>query len=220
MEVNIFCLSVASISSCFSGNFAINQHHEFMSRPGSSTTANHIDFDATLNKSIRIMKENTGARLKIAFLAICGIHLGLRVSDLLNLRHKDMEGDTIRIVEKKTGKARTLRVNQTVKDAYRLYASKVGDLRAEDYLFVSQKRTRYSVRQVNRLLQAVYGTKNKNISSHSLRKTFGRRVWDRDNNSERALILLSKLFNHTSTETTRIYLGIEQEELDDIYLNL
>ena len=58
------------------------------------------------------------------------------------------------------------------------------------------------------------------VSSHSLRKSFGRRVWSNDNESERSLIYLSELFNHSSSLTTRIYLGIRQEELNDIYLNL
>lgn len=191
-----------------------------MSLEGTNTTAAYMDFDATLNKSMRYMKEKEGNNYKIAFLTICGIHFGLRISDLLRLKHKDLADETIHLAEKKTSKARTIRINETVKEAYALYASKMVHVEPEDFLFVSQKKSPFSIRQVNRLLHAAYGAKNKNISSHSLRKTFGRRVWDRDNNSERALIMLSKLFNHTSTSTTRIYLGIQQEEFDDIYMNL
>ncbi len=191
-----------------------------MSLEGTNTTADYMDFDATLNRSMRYLKEKDGSNHKIAFLAICGIHFGLRISDLLRLKHKDLAGDTIQLAEKKTGKARTIRINDTVKEAYAMYASKLVQNEPEDFLFVSQKKRPFSVRQVNRLLHAAYAAKNKSISSHSLRKTFGRRVWDRDNNSERALIMLSKLFNHTSTSTTRIYLGIQQEEFDDIYMNL
>jgi integrase len=55
------------------------------------------------------------------------------------------------------------------------------------------------------------------ITSHSLRKTFGRMVWNVDNQSDRALMYLSELFNHTSASITRRYLGIKQEELNDIY---
>lgn len=179
-----------------------------------------MDFDATLNKSMRYMKEKDSDKFKIAFLTICGIHFGLRISDLLRLKHKNLAGETIQLAEKKTGKVRNIRINETVKEAYDIYASKLVHIEPDDFLFVSQKKSPFSVRQVNRLLQAAYGAKNRNISSHSLRKTFGRRVWDRDNNSERALIMLSKLFNHTSTSTTRIYLGIQQEEFDDIYMNL
>ena len=190
-----------------------------MSLEGSLTTADYMDFDSTLNKSLKLMKENNN-KFKIGFLTICGIHLGLRISDLLNLKHKDLAGDTIQLIEQKTGKTRTIKINKTVKDAYQCYLGKLAEVNSEDFLYVSQKKSPFTIRQVNRLLQATYGSKNKNISSHSLRKTFGRRVWNNDNGSERALIMLSKLFNHTSTATTRIYLNIQQEELDDIYMNL
>jgi integrase len=64
-----------------------------------------------------------------------------------------------------------------------------------------------------------YGIKG-NFSTHSLRKTFGRHVWEMDNNSERSLIMLSKIFNHTHSDVTRIYLGITAQEISDIYINL
>lgn len=63
-------------------------------------------------------------------------------------------------------------------------------------------------------------SKKHNISSHSLRKSFGRRVYENNNESEKSLIYLSELFNHTSLSVTRKYLGIRQEELNDIYMNL
>ncbi len=83
-------------------------------------------------------------------------------------------------------------------------------------------RSTYSIQQVNRLLKEAFKreTKSKNISSHSLRKGFGRRVWENDNQSERALVYLMELFNHSSLAITKRYLGIRQEELDDIYMNL
>ena len=62
--------------------------------------------------------------------------------------------------------------------------------------------------------------KTLNISSHTLRKTFGRRVYNNNNESEKALIYLSEMFNHTSLAVTRLYLGIRQEELNEIYMNL
>lgn len=192
-----------------------------MSLKGTSTAASYMDFDSTLNKSMKMLKDKNSKDYKIAFLTICGIHFGLRISDLLTIRHRDMTEDNLHITEKKTGKARTIRINKTVLEAYEIYVSRLGGAADPDgFLFVSQKGSAFSTHQVNRLLQTAYGSKTRNISSHSLRKTFGRRVWDNDNCSERALIMLSKLFNHTSTSTTRIYLGIQQEELDDLYMSL
>ena len=189
-----------------------------MSLKNSITTASYMDFDSTLNKSMKLLKDKKN--FKIAFLTILGINVGLRISDLLELKHEDMIGESFQVIEKKTSKPRTIKINDTIKAAYISYIEMLGKVNNNGYLFISQKKERFSIRQVNRLLQQLYGAKNKNISSHSLRKTFGRRVWNNDNQSERALIMLSKLFNHTSSATTRLYLGIEQEELNDIYMTL
>ena len=62
--------------------------------------------------------------------------------------------------------------------------------------------------------------KTNNISTHSLRKTFGRRVYENNNESERALMLLSEIYNHTNLKLTRTYLGLKQQEIDDVYLNM
>ena len=54
-------------------------------------------------------------------------------------------------------------------------------------------------------------------STHTWRKTFGREVWNRNNQSEASLIKLSYLFNHSSVAITRIYLDITREEVQDMY---
>ena len=51
-----------------------------------------------------------------------------------------------------------------------------------------------------------------------LRKTFGRKVVESlGENSEKELIKLSEIFNHTSPQITRIYLGLRMEELLKVY---
>jgi len=54
-------------------------------------------------------------------------------------------------------------------------------------------------------------------SSHTLRKTFGRKVYENHNQSEHALVLLMDLFNHSSIKITRLYLGLRQEEMNNVY---
>ena len=76
------------------------------------------------------------------------------------------------------------------------------------------------IRAVNKQLKiyaAKAGIRGKRISSHTFRKTFGREVWKRNNQSEASLVKLSQLFNHSSTSTTRIYLSITKEEVDYLY---
>jgi site-specific recombinase XerD len=59
-----------------------------------------------------------------------------------------------------------------------------------------------------------------NISSHSLRKSFGNRVYVSNGKTDAILHLLSEMFNHSSVSITRKYLGIKQEQYDNIYLSL
>ena len=60
--------------------------------------------------------------------------------------------------------------------------------------------------------------KIENFSTHSLRKTFGRKVVESAGmDAEMALIRLSELFNHRDVATTRRYLGLRQSELLETY---
>ncbi len=57
-----------------------------------------------------------------------------------------------------------------------------------------------------------------NFSCHSLRKKFGRQVYNMNNeNSELALVKLMELFNHSSVSITKRYLGLRQEEILETY---
>ena len=63
-----------------------------------------------------------------------------------------------------------------------------------------------------------YRLKVKNFSCHSLRKTFGRQVYNMNSeNSELALVKLMELFNHSSVSITKRYLGLRQEEILETY---
>lgn len=176
------------------------------------TGSTYIDFDKAQGKGLKLIR--SGENPTFGLLIITGVNLGLRISDLLNLTYGDLRRDTLKIKEGKTGKVRVLKVNDNIHSAIDYFHDANGDFHA----FRSRKGTVYSIQQVNRLMKKYF--KGNNITSHSLRKTFGRRVWNNHQQSERALTYLSELFNHTSVSVTRKYLGIRQEELDNIYLNL
>ncbi|GAT63394.1 phage integrase family protein [Paludibacter jiangxiensis] len=90
--------------------------------------------------------------------------------------------------------------------------------------FLSQKGTVYSIQRINIILKEIkvnYNLKIDHFSSHSLRKTFGRAVYNNSgNNAEFALVKLSELFNHSDVRTTRKYLGLRNEELMETYDSL
>lgn len=172
--------------------------------------SDYIDFDKALNTGMKLIRSKENPNLGL--LIVVGVNLGLRIENLLELTFEDLRNDSIDIIEGKTGKKRNLIINDNIKQALAYF-----DTDYSGYAFKSQKNGVYSVQHVNRLLKQYFKGK---VSSHSLRKSFGRRVWEIDNQSERALIYLSELFNHSSINTTRIYLGIRQAELDNIYLSL
>ena len=78
--------------------------------------------------------------------------------------------------------------------------------------------------RINIILKEIkkkYRLKIKNFSCHSLRKTFGRQVYNMNSeNSELALVKLMELFNHSSVAITTRYLGLRQEEILQTYESL
>ncbi|AGO47864.1 phage integrase family protein [Cellulophaga phage phi46:1] len=175
----------------------------------------YIDFDKAQKTGLKLIR--TGENPTFGLLIICGINLGLRISDLLTLDFEQLKAGKIGINEKKTGKKRFLDVNDNITTALKYFKD---DLRHErgGMVFVSQKGTIYSQQHVNRLIKKYF--KGERISSHSLRKTFGRRVWENNGESEKALMYLSDIFQHSSIAETRKYLGITASEITDIYMNL
>ncbi len=175
------------------------------------TGSTYLDFDKAGSKGLKLIR--TGDNPTFGLLIICGINLGLRISDLLTLTYGQLRNKTITIHEQKTGKERELRVNDNIRAAMDYFKVQPDNFHA----FRSQKSSVYTPQHVNRLMKKYF---NKNATSHSLRKTFGRRIWDKYNKSDEALILLSDTFNHTNTAITRRYLGIRREEINDMYDNL
>ena len=185
-----------------------------MSNKGTITKADYIDFDRATAVGRKLLTEKKKQVLGLYILI--SINTGLRASDVLKLKWKDISTDKLVLKEQKTKKTREIALNNTIQELYKRYS------KDEDHIFISQKRTVFRIQQINKLLKEAFKreAKSKNISSHSLRKCMGRRVWENDNQSERALVYLMELFNHSSLAITKRYLGIRQEELDDIYMNL
>jgi integrase len=78
----------------------------------------------------------------------------------------------------------------------------------------------YSLQHTNLLLKQGgrdVKIRNKNISSHSMRKSGSRLIWENNGHSDEYLIKLSSILNHSSTAMTRKYIGISREEIKDIY---
>ena len=190
-----------------------------MSRLHSNTTADYLEWDTMLNLVRRLYRDG---KYRLSLLLGCGSFFGLRISDLLTLRWSMLlNGDKFELIEKKTKKRREVKINKGfqkhIQDCY--YALQITD--PEEHCFISRKHCVYSIQRVNVLFKEVkrdYNIKIDHFSTHTMRKTFGRRVVEQaGQNAETALIKLSELFNHSSPQITRRYLGLRQEELMEVY---
>ena len=155
-------------------------------------------------------------------LFVVGINSGLRISDLLKLTISDViDGnklkDRIRLREKKTNKFKDFPLSDNAKSALKEYL-KTREYAANEPLIISRKNKGFLLRQqaykiINNVAKEV-SIKEK-IGTHTLRKTFGYHAY----NNGYDITLIQKLFNHSSPSVTLRYIGITQDELDDVYMN-
>jgi integrase len=184
-----------------------------MSIKGSITTSNYIDFDKASAIANRLIKEKKEKAFGLYI--IVAINTGLRIGDILKMSSKELFNGSKTFREEKTKKAKTVVFNDAIKTALSTFEL------TDESIFKSQKDTVFSPQQINRKIKKHFKQpKDKNYSSHSLRKSFGRRVYENNNQSEHALMKLSELYNHSSLKITRGYLDITQEELNDVYMSL
>jgi integrase len=184
-----------------------------MSAMGVKTTSDYLDYEKMMFKATKMLSDEK-SKVIGAYIAVA-INTGLRCGDVLKLTFEDLRKDTLTITEGKTKKTKTIAINDKIKDM----VNKIGKYQ-DGSPFITQKGTVISNQYLNLMLKSLIKEKGLNISSHSMRKTFGRRVYFQNNESEKALMYLMDLFNHSSMSITKTYLGIRQEELNNIYLNL
>lgn len=183
---------------------------------------NHKDLE-NLKRYYREVCPNARNQL----LVILGLNTALRISDLLGLRQRDVYlfewdkySEHICLVEQKTGKHSSIYINQNIVQILQTYQRQLIEQGRkplpEDYLFShSNKREPISRVQAFRIVKAAanYYQIPGVICCHSLRKTFGYQAWRQGVSPA----LLVSIYNHSSYEVTKRYLGIEQEDRDKIF---
>ena len=152
----------------------------------------------------------------------------LRISDILHLKWKDIYDFSkdkylshISITEQKTGKTNQIAINQTIIETLDRYSTAQRKTPTpEDYLFPSRKRINQPISrsQAFRIVKeaACFAGMEQHISCHSLRKTFGYHAWQQGIPP----ILLMDIYNHSSYQITKRYLGIEQDDKDNVFLSI
>ena len=156
-----------------------------------------------------------GERDYILFLF--GIYSGLRISDILALRVEDVgTQNRIQLKEAKTGKEKSFPIAKPLRKALNQYLQG----HSEKYLFPSPKKKGYPITR-----QQAYWIFNEaakqvgiqeSIGTHTLRKTFAYWAYKQGTSLE----LIQKILNHSSPSVTLRYIGITQEQIDEVYEKL
>jgi len=154
-------------------------------------------------------------------LIILGLNTALRISDILNLRYSDIYNfekgcwkSHLEVIEKKTGKKTSIFINYEIKKILSEYCHPQDK---HEFLFCSYKYKNQplSRHQAYRIIKkaASYAGLPEHISCHSLRKTFGYHAWKQGVPPA----MLMNIYNHSSYQITRRYLGIAQDDKDEVY---
>lgn len=144
-------------------------------------------------------------------LFLLGIYSGLRISDILKLRVRDVrDKNKIIIKEEKTGKERKFPINSALKKGLEKY---IREKKNYEFLFKSRKglNSPISRQQAWYILKSAgkrFGIDR--IGTHTLRKTFGYHLYMQTKN----IALVQKILNHSSPEITMVYIGITQDAMD------
>lgn len=190
-----------------------------MSQKYSKTAADYLVWSDAMNLIRKLARDDN---YKMSLLVSIGCFSGLRISDILALRWSQLlDAEEFTITEKKTGKRRTIRMNTQLQKHLKDCYAHIAPISKNAPILVSQKGTVYSIQRINIILKELkkkYRLRIGNFSCHSLRKTFGRQVYNMNSdNAELALVKLMELFNHSSVTITKRYLGLRQEELLETY---
>lgn len=146
-----------------------------------------------------------------------GLNLALRISDLLSLTYDDFaDGDTITVVEGKTGKSRIIKLNEKAQTIVKQRQALNGN---DKYLFQSVgNRAKgllkpLSRESVARKFAEVGDIVGIHLGTHSMRKTRGYAMWD----AGVSLEVICKVLNHSSPAVTMRYIGLEQADINKTY---
>lgn len=152
-------------------------------------------------------------------LAFC---TALRVSDILPLTWSDiLHKGSLTKSEKKTGKVRKIPFNLNIQTRIEELYMLLKRPNPNELIFKSKfTGTSISPQYLNRIMKEwkiKYKLNIENFSTHTFRKTFGRYVYDTSENKSEALLLLNRIFNHSSVEITKVYICIRKDEINSIF---
>ena len=165
----------------------------------------------TIKNLLDVYPMNSKKRLLIEY----ALRSGLRVSDIIATKVKDVYNqDTYKVTEKKTGKTKELALHDALKLSIVNYVNENG-LTPDDYLFYSNMNKQAPIQraQAHKIIAKAGDMIGLVLSAHSLRKTFGYHAYTQGVD----ISLLQTIFQHSSQAVTLRYIGITQENINQVY---
>lgn len=195
-----------------------------MSAKHAYTTADYLPWDTAMHLIRKLYKDK---EYRLSLLLGCGFFFGLRISDLKGLKWTQiLNVDELSIIERKTGKRRIIRINSGFKGHIQDCYEALGEKDTSKCCFLNRYGSEISLQMINRHFKKIkvkYRIAINNFSTHTMRKTWARKIWENENaqgRGEQSLVVLSEVMNHSSVSITRRYLGIRQQEIGQIYESL
>jgi len=168
------------------------------------------------NKIAELKMELLKRNYKYYILCIIGLNTGLRIGDIISLKVEDVRNKShITLREEKTNKIKVFPINPQLRSELDKYISGKDN---HEYLFPSRQRNSQGVVSHITRVQAYRYIKNvaeelgiENFGMHSFRKSFGYFYYQ----ETKDIVKLMQIFNHSSQNVTRRYIGLTQEEIDE-----
>ncbi|MDK8747549.1 tyrosine-type recombinase/integrase [Streptococcus agalactiae] len=170
--------------------------------------------DKEILQDIKKYLKNKNERDYILF--SIGIYTGLRISDILELRVKDLKDkEHLTIQEKKTknrkkNKQRIIKVHPKLQKELKVFLKEKS---LDDYVIKSRQGNNKPITRERAygILQDIAKEFNlQSVGTHTLRKTFGYNIYQQSKN----VALLQEMFNHSDPAITLRYIGINQDTMD------
>lgn len=166
----------------------------------------------TLEESEALLKDIVG-RNKKRDLAILTLFLncGLRLSELCNIKLKDMKEDML-VVRGKGNKDRTVYLNERCIEVIENYMEERKNIK-HSYLFVSERKNQMCKRMVQYIVQkniSATGLDTSKYTTHKLRHTAATLLYKHSNVDIRTI---QKILGHKNIGTTQVYTHVDDEDL-------
>lgn len=170
-----------------------------------------------LEEMFQVPKLNTALGQRDRLLLEMLYATGVRVSELVNIKVSDINGEEIKVLGK-GNKERIVEFGDYAESILELYLNegyKSLNIKKSEYLFLNNRGGKLTTRGVRYILDNIINktTIDKKISPHMLRHTFATHLL----NEGCDLLTVQELLGHESLTATSIYTHITNDRLKEVY---